>query len=125
PATLKKLNSAKDGITCTFVGDKAPKIDTVKINEPVNVVVTFSDKSTKTIQGHLTVKDTTAPVITVSKAEKGKCVVNGDQITVYNNEPFNLNVSAVDNSNHVSNITIEGTHEGVSLTSDHKGEGSK
>ncbi|WP_434785252.1 sialoglycan-binding domain-containing protein [Lactobacillus iners] len=125
PATLKKLNAAKDGITCTFVGDKAPKIDTVKINEPVNVVVTFSDKSTKTIQGHLTVKDTTAPVITVSKAEKGKCVVNGDQITVYNNEPFNLNVSAVDNSNHVSNITIEGTHEGVSLTSDHKGEGSK
>lgn len=125
PATLKKLNSAKDGITCTFVNGKKPKIDTVKTNEKVSVVVTFSDKSTKTIYGHLTVKDTTAPAITVSKAEKGKCVVNGDQITVYNNEPFNLNVSAVDNSNHVSNITIEGTHEGVSLTSDHKGEGSK
>ncbi|MCT7792104.1 MAG: Rib/alpha-like domain-containing protein, partial [Lactobacillus iners] len=125
PATLKKLSSAKDGIICTFVGDKAPKIDTVKTNEKVDVVVTFSDKSTKTIYGHLTVKDTTAPVITVSKDEKGKCVVNGDQITVYNNEPFNLNVSAVDNSNHVSNITIEGTHEGVSLASDHKGEGSK
>lgn len=125
PATLKKLSSAKDGITCTFADGKEPKIDTVKTNEKVSVVVTFSDKSTKTIYGHLTVKDTTAPAITVSKAEKGKCVVNGDQITVYNNEPFNLNVSAVDNSNHVSNITIEGTHEGVSLTSDHKGEGSK
>lgn len=125
PATFNKLNAAKDGITCTFANGKEPKIDTVKTNEPVNVVVTFSDKSTKTIQGYLTVKDTTAPVITVSKDEKGKCVVNGDQITVYNNEPFNLNVSAVDNSNHVSNITIEGTHEGVSLASDHKGEGSK
>ena len=125
PATLKKLSSAKDGITCTFADGKEPKIDTVKTNEKVSVVVTFSDKSTKTIYGHLTVKDTTAPAITVSKAEKGKCVLNGDQITVYNNEPFNLNVSAVDNSNHVSNITIEGTHEGVSLTSDHKGEGSK
>lgn len=125
PATLKKLNSAKDGITCTFVNGKEPKIDTVKTNESVNVVVTFSDKSTKTIQGYLTVKDTTAPVITVAKSEKGKCVINGDHITVYNNEPFNLNVSAVDNSNHVSNITIEGTHEGVSLASDHKGEGSK
>ena len=125
PATLKKLSSAKDGITCSFANGKEPKIDTVKTNEKVDVVVTFSDKSTKTIRGHLTVKDTTAPVITVAKSEKGKCVVNGDQITVYNNEPFNLNVSAVDNSNHVSNITIEGTHEGVSLASDHKGEGSK
>lgn len=125
PATLKKLSSAKDGITCSFANGKEPKIDTVKTNEKVDVVVTFSDKSTKTIRGHLTVKDTSAPVITVAKSEKGKCVVNGDQITVYNNEPFNLNVSAVDNSNHVSNITIEGTHEGVSLASDHKGEGSK
>lgn len=121
-ATKQKLDAANGTENYAFA--KQPTIDKVK-TETVPITVTFSDGSHKVINGTLKVQDTTAPAITVSKAEKGKCVVNGDQITVYNNEPFNLNVSAVDNSNHVSNITIEGTHEGVSLTSDHKGEGSK
>lgn len=121
-ATKQKLDAANGTENYAFA--KQPTIDKVK-TETVPNTVTFSDGSHKVINGTLKVQDTTAPVITVAKFEKGKCVVNGDQITVYNNEPFNLNVSAVDNSNHVSNITIEGTHEGVSLASDHKGEGSK
>ncbi|MCT7865239.1 MAG: phage head-tail adapter protein, partial [Lactobacillus iners] len=120
--TLTKIKAANGNVTLSFK-QGTPKIETVK-TETVPITVTFSDKSTRVINGTLKVQDTTVPSLKLIKKDSDKenrvgqitCTPSDSQhknstatVVVYRNEQFSIQALATDNSNIINDARFHGS----------------
>ena len=128
--TKKLFEKANGSETYAFTLDDDHKVDkvTAGAGSTVSVTVKFSDGSTQVVLGHLKVKDSVQPVLSVVKTpdtagesnKTASVTQNGNTVTVevYRNEHFSIQAKASDNSGMIRDVVMsEGAISGV--TNDH------
>ncbi|WP_276770473.1 sialoglycan-binding domain-containing protein, partial [Fannyhessea vaginae] len=118
--TKKLFEKANGSETYAFTLDDDHKVDkvTAGAGSTVSVTVKFSDGSTQVVLGHLKVKDSVKPVLSVVKTpdtagENNKAASvtqNGNTVTVevYRNEHFSIQAKASDNSCLIRDVVVSG-----------------
>lgn len=118
--TKKLFEKANGSETYTFTLDTDHAVDkvTAVAGSTVSVTVKFSDGSTQVVLGHLKVKDSVKPVLSVVKTpdtagesnKTASVTQNGNTVTVevYRNEHFSIQVKASDNSGMIRDVVMSG-----------------
>lgn len=118
--TKKLFEKANGSETYAFTLDDDHKVDkvTAGAGSTVSVTVKFSDGSTQVVLGHLKVKDSVKPVLSVVKTpdtagesnKTASVTQNGNTVTVevYRNEHFSIQAKASDNSGMIRDVVMSG-----------------
>lgn len=118
--TKKLFEKANGSETYTFTLNDDHKVDkvTAGAGSTVSVTVKFSDGSTQVVLGHLKVKDSVKPVLSVVKTsdtagesnKTASVAQNGNTVTVevYRNEHFSIQAKASDNSGMIRDVVVSG-----------------
>ncbi|EGF23053.1 hypothetical protein HMPREF0091_11048, partial [Fannyhessea vaginae DSM 15829] len=118
--TKKLFEKANGSETYAFTLDDDHKVDkvTAGAGSTVSVTVKFSDGSTQVVLGHLKVKDSVKPVLSVVKTpdtagesnKTASVTQNGNTVTVevYRNEHFSIQAKASDNSGLIRDVVVNG-----------------
>lgn len=118
--TKKLFEKANGSETYAFTLDDDHKVNkvTAGAGSTVSVTVKFSDGSTQVVLGHLKVKDSVKPVLSVVKTpdtagennKTASVTQNGNTVTVevYRNEHFSIQAKASDNSGLIRDVVVSG-----------------
>ena len=118
--TKKLFEKANGSETYAFTLDDDHKVDkvTAGAGSTVSVTVKFSDGSTQVVLGHLKVKDSVKPVLSVVKTpdtagesnKTASVTQNGNtvEVVVYRNEHFSIQAKASDNSGMIRDVVMSG-----------------
>lgn len=134
--TKKLFEKANGSETYAFTLDNDHKVDkvTAGVGSTVSVTVKFSDGSTQVVLGHLKVKDSVQPVLSVVKTpdtagennKTASVTQNGNTVTVevYRNEHFSVQAKASDNSGLIRDVVVSGEAI-LGVTNDHDAHNSE